>query len=316
MGFGLALGAIAGGVLGGLGIFKGGSGAGRAAKSMAASTAETMASLRNDVKEIKEHLIKEVWPRLNETLDDVQEVLRETQTFIVTGTFTVKVLALLFIVLAAYFIGKQRTALKWQKTAYSRSPTRVGGSTADIAGALEGIFLQFLYWSCLLMAIVLVLHLIQEVFDVAHVSSIWPENIPFIMIIPSIATLGIILQYLADIISAIANALLLLLYCVFGLPCVLIHSPVSKGSCYVQSSNPLSAVLVLAIMVLYAVTASFPVVYLWEVFNLDKPVFEFVLLSYLVFFATAIAVHLLGEVMLIVVIRPLWVYLAKKSHYN
>lgn len=51
------LGGLVGGLLGGLGIFKGCSGVGRAAKSLAADTGKTMAALREDVREIKEHLI-------------------------------------------------------------------------------------------------------------------------------------------------------------------------------------------------------------------------------------------------------------------
>ena len=75
---------------------------GKAAKSLAADTGRTMAALREDVRQIKEHLIQEVWPRVNETLDDVQAVLKETQTFVTTGTFAVKILALLMIVCALY----------------------------------------------------------------------------------------------------------------------------------------------------------------------------------------------------------------------
>ena len=95
--------------------------------------------------------------------------------------------------------------------AHSRA---VGGNSTDIVRALEGAFLQFLYWACLLMAVVLVLHLVQEIFNVADVSSFWPANIPFIIIIPSLATAAVVLQYLTDIIRVIAGAVLLLVYCV------------------------------------------------------------------------------------------------------
>ena len=116
--------------IGGLGLFQGGSGVG---KSLAADTGRTMAALREDVREIKEHLIREVWPRVNETLDDlyVQVVLKETQTFVMTGTFVMKVLALL-IVCALYVIRNDGISLQWHRNAYWHSQARAGGSSVDI----------------------------------------------------------------------------------------------------------------------------------------------------------------------------------------
>ena len=287
----------------------------RAAKSIASDTGRTMAAMREDVREIKEHLIREVWPRVNGTLDDVQAVLRETQTFVTTGTFTVKVLALLLIVCALYIIRKQRISLEWHRNAYRYSKARVGGNSVDIVRVLEGAFLQFLFWACLLMAVVLVLHLVQEMFHVANVSNFWPTNIPFIIIIPSAATAAVVLQHLTEIVHTIASAILLLFYGVFGLPVVLAANPVSKGSCYTQTSKLLTVVVIATTILLYIVTASFPVLYLWEVYQLKQPVLEFGLLVYLVFFATAIAINIMGEVMLIVLIKPLWSFMAR-SHYD
>ena len=308
-----------GALVGGFGLFKGGSGVRRAAKSLASDTGRTMAAIREDVREIKEHLIREVWPRVNDTLDDVQAVLKETQTFVTTGTFTVKVLALLLIVCALYIIRKQRISLEWHRNAYRNayrySNARVGGNSVDIVRVLEGAFLQFLFWACLLMAVVLVLHLVREMFHVANVSNFWPTNIPFIIIIPSAATALVVLQHLTEIVHTIASAILLLFYGVFGLPVVLVANPVSKGSCYTQTSKLLTVVVIATTILLYIVTASFPVLYLWEVYQLKQPVLEFVLLVYLVFFATAIAINIMGEVMLIVLIKPLWSFMAK-SHYD
>ena len=122
--------------------------------------------------------------------------------------------------------------------------------------------------------------------------------------------------YLTDIIHAIANAILLLFYCMFGYPLALVVNPASKGSCYARTSTLLSAVVLITTMMLYVVVATFPLLYLWEVFQLNEPVVEFVLLAYLVFFATAIVIHVMGEVMLWILIKPLWSYVAKKSHYD
>ena len=104
---------VIGGVLSGLGLFRGGSGVGRAAKSLAADTGKTLAALREDVREIKQHWLEKAWPRVNDTLTDVQALVIETQTFVSTGTFTVKVLALLLIVCVLYILKKQVTAVEW-----------------------------------------------------------------------------------------------------------------------------------------------------------------------------------------------------------
>ena len=58
---------VIGGVLSGLGLFIGGSGVGRAAKSLAADTGKTLAALREDVREIKQHWLEKAWPLVNDT---------------------------------------------------------------------------------------------------------------------------------------------------------------------------------------------------------------------------------------------------------
>ena len=227
MGF---LGGLIGGVLGGFGLFKGGSGVSSAAKSLAADTGRTLAAIREDVKEIKQHLLREVWPRVNETLSDVQALVRETQTLVITGTFTVKILALLLIVCILYVLNKQITAVQWRRNTYWQSPAAhkpMGGSSRGSPGAavlaMESVFLQFLLWICLLMAVVLGLHLVQEMFLIANVG---PANIPFIIVIPSVATVAVVLQHIADIIHGIASAILLFFYTLFGLPLSLSVGPV------------------------------------------------------------------------------------------
>ena len=320
MGF---LGGLVGGVLGGFGLFKAGSGVSRAAKSLAANTGQTLAAIRNDVGEIKEHLLREVWPRVNETLSDVQALVRETQTFVITGTFTVKILALLLLVCILYVLKKQLTALQWRRSTYWQSPAykRTGGGGGGSPGAavllMESAFLQFLFWICLLMAVVLGLHLVQEIFLIANVGNLWPANIPFIIIIiPSVATIAVVLQHITDIIRGIAGTIMLLVYTVIALPLSLSVGPVISSSQYARTSHLLLSVTLLTIPFLYCAIAVFPALYLWEMLHLQQPLslLEFALLVYLVFFATAIGVHILGEVVLRVLIRPLWDCWARKTH--
>ena len=70
----------------------------------------------------------------------------------------------------------------------------------------------------------------------------------------------------------------------------------------------------MTIPLLYFTVAVLPLLYLWEVLELDLPTPEFSLLVYLVFFATAIVVNILGEVVLRVLIKPLWDCWARKTH--
>ncbi len=283
-------------------------GVNRAAKSLAADTGQSMAAIREDVREIKEHLLKEAWPRLNETLADVQELA-------LTGTFTVKVAALVLFIIALFFLKKQLTSLQWYKNAaqYRSKSYSVSHSTTDLVTSLESVFLHFIFWICLLMALVLVIHLVQEIFHIANISHFWPANIPFIIIIPSLATGVVILQHMADIARTIANKVMLLVYFLFVLPLTLTFHPISVGMNYAQTSLLVCLVVFITGPALYYVIAVFPVCYILQVFKLKLPLVEFLLLAYLVFFATSIVISIMTEVLLKVLIKPLWSFMSRRS---
>lgn len=307
MGLFSAIGGLVGGVLGGFGIHKAGSGIDRAARSLAADTGRTMAEIREDVRQIKEHLIREVWPRVNETLADVQELIKDTQTFVVTGTFAVKILALLLLVIILYFLKKQVNSVHWQRNAvYNTSRKTFVRSSRALVLSLEDIFFQFIFWICLVMSSFLGIHLLQEMFHIAKVQSFWPANVPFMIIIPSFATTVIIAQYLSDIVQAIVSAALLLVYVLFGLPLLMTFKPISAGFNYAQTSALLCVAVLITGPALYFTIAAFPMQYLYELFQLKLPLVEFLMLAYLVFFVTAIAINIMGEVLLKTFIRPLW----------
>ena len=286
--------------------------AGRAAESLAADTGRTMAAIREDVKEVKDRLLKEMWPRVNDTLADVQALVRETQTFVSTGTFTFKIVGLFFIVCILYLLKKQLTSMQWRKNAYwHRARAGSRSSVGAVVLAMEGILLHFIFWTCLLMAVVLAIHLVQQVFLVAKVGRIWPSNVPFIVIIPSIATVAVILQYIGEIIHFIASAFVLMIYIVLGLPLNLSLGPAVNGKKYARTSSLLLLVVLTTYSFLYLAIAAFPLLYLWKVSQLKLSLLEFALLVYLVFFATAIAISIVGEVVLKVFIRPLWAFWAR-----
>ena len=272
-------------------------GVNRAAESLAADTGRVMAEIREDVRQVKDRLLTEVLP-------NVQELIKDTQTFVVTGTFTIKVLALLLIVLVLYVLKKQMTPHKNTK---SRSKARsVVSNAEDLVLSLESIFLTLIFWTCLLMAIVLAIHLVQEIFHIANVGSFWPANFPFIVVIPSLATVAVILQHMRAIILAISNAILLLVYLLFGLPLTMTFHPISAGISYAQSSALLFFVILITGPALYCVILILPVCYLKEVYKLNFSLVEFILLAYLIFFVTSIVINIMTEVLLKILIRPLW----------
>ena len=138
------------------------------------------------------------------------------------------------------------------------------------------------------MAVVFVIHLLQQVFLVADIQGLWPANIPLIIIIPSLATVAVVLQHIGDIMHAIVGMVLLLIYAVFGLALRLSVTPAHTGFQYARTSTLLFSVVLMTIPLLYFTVAVLPLLYLWEVLELDLPTPEFALLVYLVFFATAI----------------------------
>lgn len=299
----LGIAAGIGAVLAGVGIYKGSSRAGKAAQSVADSTGETLAALRNDVKQIRTFLIEEAWPDVNATLVRFQKVLDRTEELILTATFTTKVLALLIFLCAALVCKHILSKNARQKTSLKRE--------SGITVTLEEVFVQLIYWICLLMAGVLVFHLIGEVLHIT-----WPNRIPFLVIIPSLTILGTCLQYLMQIINAILMAIVVIFYYSIGLPFNMIWSPVFKGSCYTRSFSILSTLLFMLYILLYGLVLYLPLLYLREFIKSQNSVLEVVLVVYVVLYVTAIAINIVGEALLFMCVRPMWAFFAKRSHFQ
>lgn len=299
----LGIAAGIGAVLAGVGIYKGSSRAGKAAQSVADSTAETLAALRNDVKQVRTFLIEEAWPDVNTTLVKFQGVLDRAEELILTLTFTTKVLALLIFLCAAL-------VCKHILSKYARQKTTKRGESG-ITVTLEEVFLQLMYWICLLMAGVLVFHLIGEVLHIT-----WPNRIPFLVIIPSLTMLGVCLQYLMQIVNAILMAIMVIIYYSIGLPFNLIWNPIFKGSHYTRYSSILSTLLFILYILLYFLIPYLPMLYLKEFLRSQNSVLEVVLVVFVVFYVTAIIIHIVGEALLFMCVRPMWAFFAKRSHFQ
>lgn len=102
----LGLIAAAGVGLAGYGIFKGSTDAGKAAKRAGREAEMTLQAVSQEIKQMREFLTEKAWPDVNRTLVHVQEVLDRANVFLDTSTFTVKVLALLLFLCAAFVTHK------------------------------------------------------------------------------------------------------------------------------------------------------------------------------------------------------------------
>ena len=78
---------------------------------------------------------------------------------VVGGRFAVKVLAFLLNVCTMYVIRMQRSTEE--------------ESCANWMWAIEDALLHFLFWTCLLIAIILVVHLVQDVFHISNSSRVY-----------------------------------------------------------------------------------------------------------------------------------------------
>ena len=110
-----ALGAALGVGLGGYGIFKGSTDAGRAADRVAIGTEETLRTVREEMIQMRTFMTETVWPEVNKTivhfrnvldradviLKQFSHVLDRVAVLLDTSTFMVKGMALVFAICAA-----------------------------------------------------------------------------------------------------------------------------------------------------------------------------------------------------------------------
>ena len=193
--------------LAGYGIFKGSTDVGKAAKRAGRGAEETLQTISQEVTQMRMFFTNTAWPEVNKTLVRFQGVLVRADDFFVMSTFTVKVIALLVFLGAAFvthkLISGRNFASRWQRRRNYNTFTTI----------FENTILQIIYYLCLVSSLVLVLQLVRELVNISQLNSF-----PIVVLIPSLTTLAILYQYL--------KALLTLLRYI---PYIIIELPISMG---------------------------------------------------------------------------------------
>ena len=162
----LVLGAVAalGVGLAGVGIFKGSTDVGKSARNVGRAAEDTLRNINKEVAQMRLFVTETTWPEVNKNLIQARSVLDRADMFLVAITYTVKVIALLGALCAAYMTHKLISGrfhvphYAWQQR---ESPQ------INVATAVEGFILQIVYYLCLTMAFVLVLQLVKGLFNIA-----------------------------------------------------------------------------------------------------------------------------------------------------
>lgn len=109
---------------------------------------------------MREFLTNKAWPEVDRTMTQFRGVLDQASEFLVTGSFAVKVLALLFALCAAYMIHKMISERKrWQS-----------GKKVSSCATIVNAFLNIMLWLCFGLSFLLVVQLLK-----AQLNTMWPH---------------------------------------------------------------------------------------------------------------------------------------------
>ena len=293
--------AAAGAALAGYGIFRGATDAGKAARRVGRGTEDTLDSIRKEVTQVRVFLTNTAWPEVNKTLVQFRGVLDRADVFLMTSTFTVKVLALFLALCAAYMTHKiisgRNFVPQWMRR-------RGNNFTATV----ENTVLQIVYSLCLLIALVLVLQLLRDLFNIS-----WPHAIPLVVIVPSLATLVILYQHLVATVKFVLTLLRLIPYVIIKLPINMGLNPVTKGSGYMETILPLQLCMCIIYLVLYSFVPYGAYLLLDYLTQSEESVLKCLLIGYGVFCGATMMIGVLGALIIKLFIRPMWACLAIRN---
>ena len=237
------------------------------------------------------------WPEFNKTLIHVQRVLDSADVLLVTSTFTVKVLALLLFLCAAFATHKlmsgRNFASQWQRR-----------RNYDLTATIENTVLQLIYCLCLASSLVLILQLVRELINISQLNSF-----PIVIFIPSLTILTILYQHL----KAFLVLLSYIPYIIIEVPIAKGMDPVTKGSGYMRTILPLQLVMCVTYLILYAFipySAYWILIYLCQS---EESVLKCILFAYIVIYAATIAISLIGSLLIEQLIRPIWAFQARRN---
>ena len=333
----LALVAAIGVGLAGYGIFKGGSDVGEAAKEAAGATdragraaeqiawsfdefrkeaEQTLKKISSEVTEIRVFITSTVWPEVNKTMADVRKVLDSANVLLVSSNFTVKVLALLLAICAAYMTSKLITSRNF-------TLRRQRGKRNNVSSAIENLILAVLYWLCIGLALGLVLHLANELLNIflpdmkRRIKELlniwWPDSIPRIVII-FILSLAFLYEKLIITVQAFLMLVRLILYIVIEVPINMGLDPVKKGSRYMEMINgPLQLIMCFIYLALYSFIPYGAFCLMEYLTYSEKSTKWRIFIRYGVFYSATIATWLLGDLIISSFIRPIWAFWARRN---
>ncbi len=292
--------AAAGAALAGYGIFKGSTDAGKAAKGVGRGVEDTLHTIRGEVTQIRVFLTQTAWPEVNKTITRFRGVLDSADVLLITSTFAVKVLTLFLALCAAYathkLIAGRSFVPSWKKRRNS------------LAAVMENTVLQVMYCLCLLVAMVWVLQLVKDLFNIS-----WPHSVPLVVIIPSLATLVIIYQHLVTTVKAVLTLLRLIPYVIIEIPINMGLDPVTKGSGYMKTMLPLQLGMCIIYLILYSFVPYGAYLLMAYLLQSEESILKCMLVGYGVFCGATMVINVLGVLIISYVIRPVWACLVRRN---
>ena len=306
------LGAVVGAGLAGFGIYRASRRAGNAVSGVGHQAEETLQVIRSEAVRIRKFLIEDAWPEVNKTITHFNKVLDDVETFLVIGTFTTKIFALLLAVCVLYMC---KSIIQKNERRKNHNP--------NLFLLVEEISLYFISTLCLVMAVVLVLHILVEFFDI----SLPNMRIPFIIIIPSVTTVLLVLHYIKQLVSAVIALCIFMLHITLWLPFHFFTDPVNRGSAYRHTFHLLIVPFFIPFAALYFASIYFSFFVWLEIFEKSVKgkkenhesgftLLETIFISYVIFYIAAILTNIFGSILIASFIRPLWAYFAMRNLNN
>ena len=260
-------------------------------------TNKTLQRIDEELTQTRVFLTEKAWPEVNRTMTQFRGTLDQADKFFVTSTSTVKVLALLSALCAAYMIHKmisERQHVQWWQR------RRVSNFTIII-----NAFLDILLCLCLVLAFTLVLQLLKE-----HFNILWPRSIPIILLIPSLTTLAVLFQHLVAILKALFTFLRLIPYVIIEYPVNKGLDPVTKGAGYMRAVPLLQ---ILSYIILYPLIVYGAFLLAQYLIESEKSILKSMLIIYVVFYGSTLLISITYSYIISPLIRCIWAYWARRN---
>ena len=341
----MVFGVIAAGLgvgLAGLGIHGASRRAGRAATLVGDQTAQTLEVIRSEVQNVRRFIIEEAWPEVNKTIVHANKVLDRTEEFLIMGTFTTKILALLFFVLIFYVSKLALSSVRKNnqtKTENHRGQWARGGQTGKyhrqhyrqsqldpgLMSLLEEMALWFISTLSMIMALLLVYQIFVEFFNLTLPNH---SGIPFFIIVPSLTTVGLVLSFLKQLVVAIMMFLMFTVHVTIQMPIELFSKPAQDANNFMRTFRFLTFIFFFPLVALYF-TMTVGLLLVWvELFtdeqssmtnfipfklNRKFTVFETLIITYGMFYVASVLIYIIGAILVEAFMRPVWGCVARRN---